>query len=371
MDVPNPAVDPVLRQKIGAGLVAWFAENQRPLPWREHYRPYEIWISEIMLQQTQIARVVVYFNRWLERFPDVARVAAASDDAVLHAWEGLGYYSRARNIKRAACQMVALYHGHLPDDHDKLLRLPGIGPYTAAAIMSIAFQQDYPVKDANVERVVARLLDFDRSVRQGQGGREFTRALSDLLYRGHAREYNQALMELGALVCLPTNPRCRVCPVAPYCRGRALDTVEERPVLPARKKSVAIEMACGILCEHGKIYIQKRLPTGVWPNLWEFPGGRLEPGESPEAAVAREFFEETGWQVSVREKIAVVRHCFTIYRVTLHCYFCQRVGQKTSATLAEAQECRWVAPGQLKDFAFPAGHRKALAFLPDLDSRCG
>jgi A/G-specific adenine glycosylase len=221
-------------------LLDWFAVNQRPLPWRTTYTPYHIWISEIMGQQTQIERVAHYFTRWIERFPDLAAVAAAPEQSILKAWEGLGYYSRARNLQRAAARLVEAGTTDIPADYQQLLALPGIGPYTAAAILSIAFNQPYPLLDANVERLFARLADIDRPLKQGSTKKQLAAMAEILLDRENPRQYNQALMELGALVCTPKKPACITCPVQIHCRAHRADTVDFRPCPAAgRKKSTS------------------------------------------------------------------------------------------------------------------------------------
>jgi A/G-specific adenine glycosylase len=344
-------------------LLEWFRDNARDLPWRKTYTPYHVWISEIMLQQTQMERVVEYFSRWVARFPDIASVAAADEEEVLKLWEGLGYYSRARNIISTARILMKQHDGRLPADHTFLLGLPGIGRYTAGALMSIAFNQNYPLVDANVERVFARLYNLADPVKDKKTTAFTWRKATELLPPGKARTFNQALMEFGALVCLPRNPRCKICPLAPDCTAYRLDLVAERPVLQKPPTTVFIEMATGILVHQGRILIQKRKPGGVWANLWEFPGGRLEPGETPEMALQREYLEETELAVGNLKKITSVQHSYTIYRVTLHCYFCELLDSRDEPVLHGAQEYRWVTAADLKGFAFPAGHRKLIEFL--------
>ena len=205
--------------QVRASLLQWFEAKQRKLPWREHYRPYEIWISEIMLQQTQVKTMLPYYARWLERFPRVPAIARAREEELLKYWEGLGYYTRVRNIYRVAHLLVEKFDAEFPKDHALLLKLPGIGRYTAGAIMSIAFNADYPVVDGNVARILARLLDLKAPV----GDREIQKLLwqtaAGLLPRGEARNFNQALMDLGALVCTPRHPSCCECPIQSVCQG--------------------------------------------------------------------------------------------------------------------------------------------------------
>jgi len=344
-------------------LLDWFQLHSRDLPWRHTYEPYHVWIAEIMLQQTRMDRVVLYFKRWLERFPDIPTLAAADEDEVLSCWEGLGYYSRARNLHRTA-RLLADQGNMLPPRYESLVKLPGIGPYTAGAIMSIAFNQDFPVVDANIERIFARLFDIATPIRSSENKALIWQKAGEMLPSGKSRIFNQALMELGALVCLPRNPHCSQCPVTRCCKAHQLQIVHERPVLPPKKKNIFIEMATGILVRGEKILIQKRQADDVWANLWEFPGGRLKEGETPQQAVVREFLEETGLHVGETREITSVRHSYMHYRVILHGFFCDVIdGEEREPALLAAQENRWVRFTELHRFAFPAGHRKLIDYL--------
>lgn len=346
-------------------LLDWFAANQRDLPWRRDYDPYAVWVSEIMAQQTQMDRVVAYFNRFTARFPDVAALARAAENDVLKAWEGLGYYSRARNLLRAAQIIMAEHGGRFPERLEAIRALPGIGDYTAGAIASIAFGADAVAVDANVLRVLARVCDIDVPVKEPAGKARVLELARAVLPAGRARDFNQALMELGALACRPRNPDCPACPVRAVCQARHLDIVADRPVLTRTPDITPLLVATGVLAHAGRIFIQKRLPAGAWANLWEFPGGRIEAGETPDAAIVREYVEETAFDTRVAAKLAVIRHGYTTYRVTLHC-FLLRLGDDYDASvlprpaLTAAQESLWVAPDELSRFAFPAGHRKLI-----------
>ncbi len=344
-------------------LLHWFAQNGRLLPWRRTYLPYHIWISEIMLQQTRMDRVVVYFNRWLDRFPDLASLAEAREQEVLRLWEGLGYYSRARNLLKTADLLCRNHDSALPEDHAALLKLPGIGRYTAGAIMSLAFNRSHPIVDANVERLFSRLFNLAAPVKEKLTHGFIWRKAAELIPEGKARFFNQALMELGALVCLPRSPRCDDCPLRDHCEAFAQGVVGERPVAGKPREIIPITMVSGVLQHQGKIYIQKRLPDDVWPNLWEFPGGRLEEDETPEQALVREYREETDFAIHGLEKITTIRHSFTRYRVTLHCYLCRLRGSGTEPALHAAQEYRWAGPEELENFAFPAPHRRLIKRL--------
>lgn len=344
-------------------ILHWFAQHQRDLPWRRTYQPYHVWISEIMLQQTQVDRVIDYFNRWINRFPDIATLAEADEDELLHAWEGLGYYSRVRNVHKAAKQIIA-DHGELPTDYQALLDLPGIGPYTAGAIMSIAYNRDFPVVDANIERLFSRLYDIASPIKSKENKAFAWHKAKHLLPCGKSRLFNQALMELGALVCLPKKPQCLSCPLSLHCLAYKNDTVHERPVLPQKKKTIFIEMSTGILIKDGKVLIQKRQADDVWANLWEFPGGRLKEGESPEQTVVREFYEETELRIAPHTKVTSVNHSYLHYRVTLHGFLCTlSAPNQGNPALHAAQQNNWVSWAELKDYAFPSGHRKLINYI--------
>ncbi len=353
---------------LSESLLDWFHIHKKPLPWRENNEPYRIWVSEVMLQQTQRDRVGAYFLRFLARYPDVASLAAAEEDELLKLWEGLGYYSRARNLRKAARIILEEHGGAFPRRREDALALPGVGRYTAGAVLSIAHNLPEPIVDANVERVFARVFDLDAPVKD-KGVRNFLwDKARELIPEGRAREFNQAVMELGSLICLSRKPRCDVCPIQPHCEAHRLDIVLERPVPAKAKEFIPLEVATGVLVHQGRVFVQKRPAEGVWAGLWEFPGGRIEPGESPEQAVAREYMEETELAVTGLEKIAVVRHGYTKYRVALHCYFCALADARREPVLHAAQESRWVAPGELAGLALPAGHRKLLDIL-DRDPR--
>ena len=358
-------------------LLDWFGRNARPLPWRREYSAYQVWVSEIMLQQTQMDRAVAYFERWMRRFPDVRSVAEADPDEALKLWEGLGYYSRVRSLHKAAQAIMLRHGGDVPLDHAALRALPGIGEYTAGAILSIAGNESVPAVDANVERVFARLFDIDAPVKSPIAADFIRHIAAALIPPGQARLFNQALMELGALVC-GRNPRCGDCPLARFCQARRLNIVADRPVPGKKYGYTALEIISGVLMHEDRVFIQKRLDSGVWAGLWEFPGGRLEPGEEPGRGIVREFFEETEFSVAVRTYLGVVRHAYTRYRIAMHCFVCAFVPALAKGdgppepVLHAATDYRWVHPAELERYTLPAGHRKLLdAWLPDLLNATG
>lgn len=353
----------VMTRAIRGKLLRWFRKNQRLLPWRRNYHPYEVWISEIMLQQTQVKTVLPYYERWMARFPDIRSVADAPEDAILKLWEGLGYYSRARNLQRTAQILIREHSGELPEDLATLRKLPGIGAYTAAAILSLAFNQDHPVVDGNVKRVFARLFDISNPVSDRESLRFIEESARALLPGGEARSFNQALMELGAVVCTPRNPLCSQCPIGAECRSRLLGIESERPVSLPRKSATPIEVAVGVLVSNGRIFIQKRPPDGLMPLLWEFPGGKVEDGETPEEALIREFLEELEVRVGSLEKLGVIRHSYTSFRVTLHAYRCRFEECRQQPVLRSAVDARWVSRRELPDYPFPAANQKLIRML--------
>ncbi|MEJ5348020.1 MAG: A/G-specific adenine glycosylase [Desulfosoma sp.] len=348
---------------IGIALVAWFVQNQRPLPWRKHYDPYAVWISEVMLQQTQMSKVIPYYEHWMARFPDVRAVAEASLDALLQAWEGLGYYRRVQHIKKAAQIILEEYQGKIPSDEASLRRLPGIGSYTAAAVASLAFGCDVPVLDGNAQRVSARLLDWSLPVSDPRSDKMFREALKEWMPSGRSREFNQAVMELGSLVCTPRNPRCDQCPVALWCRARTAGTVSIRPVKSNRVAVSPVTVAVGVLRNNGKVFIQKRPPNGLMAGLWEFPGGKAEKDETLEEAVRREFMEELGVRVSIVEKITEIRHAVTRFRMHLHAFHCVLDPADQTIALRAATEGRWVRLDALDQYAFPSANRRLIRLL--------
>ncbi|MGA2939054.1 MAG: A/G-specific adenine glycosylase [Syntrophobacteraceae bacterium] len=353
--------------KIQRRVLSWFERNGRDLPWRKSYSPYQVWISEIMLQQTQVKTVVPYFLRWMERFPDPAAVASASERDIMLAWEGLGYYARAKNIHRTAQVLVHNFSGRIPADFDALLALPGIGRYTAGAIQSIAFNLDFPAVDANAARILRRLFNRLNSSGPAISETALRKLAVEILPKGRARQFNQALMDLGATICLSESPRCDYCPLAEFCEGKKCDLSKLESGSNRSRLATPIEVSVGVIVRDGRIFIQKRPARGLMPNLWEFPGGKINEGESRQKAVVREIEEELGIGVRPLEKLALIRHCYTRFRVTLHAYLCEVYDlppQKEPVPRA-AVECRWVSPAELALYPFPAANRRLIGILLD------
>ena len=345
-------------------LHAWYDASARDMPWRRTRDPYAVWVSEVMLQQTQVATVIPYYEAWMARFADVAALAAADEEAVLKQWEGLGYYSRARNLHRAARAVAEDHGGVVPDDLWAFRALPGVGPYTAAAVLSIAFGRDLAVVDGNVRRVLGRLVALEGDPRKAPWSRALDALAAELLPAGSALVHNQAVMELGALVCTPRSPGCDGCPLYGPCRARRAGDPEAYPPRAARKAVPHHHVAIGLVFdEGGRVFIDQRPYDGLLGGLWEFPGGKLEPGETVEQALARELSEELGMRAEVTGALPSVDHAYSHFKVTLHPRRCRFISMDSRA--AEGTPWRWISVAELSEVAMPRANRKVLEHLQD------
>ena len=329
-------------------LLEWYSTNARQLPWRDHPDPYAIWISEIMLQQTRVETVIDYFNRWMQAFPDIESLANASEQDVLMQWEGLGYYSRARNIHKAAKIIKSEFDGKLPADPTKLQNLPGIGRYTAAAISSMAFGLDQAALDGNIRRILSRLFDISLPIRTPTAEKLFWELAETNLPPGKAGDYNQALMDLGATICLPGKPRCLLCPIQKHCLAFERGVQEQRPVMPEKKPLPHFIVTAAIMQNNHRFLIAQRPSKGLLGGLWEFPGGKQEQNESLPAALKREIQEELGCEINVGEHFGEYRHAYTHFRVNLHAFFCEIV--KGEPQPLEATQITWCELHQLTEY---------------------
>ncbi|MDM7925588.1 MAG: A/G-specific adenine glycosylase [bacterium] len=353
------------KRKFQTRLVRWFKANRRPMPWRETNDPYKIWISETLLQQTQVATATGYYLRFISRFPDVRSLSRARLQTVLKLWEGLGYYARARNLHRAASQIVKRFNGRVPDDMEGLLSLPGIGRYTAGAVLSIAYGKPVPVLDGNVIRVLSRLFRVEDDVRRSETREALWDLAESLMPAGNCRDYNEALMELGAVVCAPRNPACPVCPVRPDCKAFAASVQEDYPRSAPRKAIPHKHVTAGIIWKNGKFLITLRPARGMLGGLWEFPGGKAEPGETLEQCLKREIREELGIEIRVLRKLVSVNHAYTHFRITLHAFECL-AGAGRVRPLA-CDDFKWITSRELDRYPFPGADRKIIALLSRID----
>lgn len=361
------------KTELAEAIVDWHVANQRDLPWRNRPAgsrdPYAVWVSEIMSQQTRIETVVEYFNQWMIRFPSIEVLAAADQQEVLKVWEGLGYYSRARNLHKAAGYVVERFNGKIPETRKELLELPGIGEYTVGAILSTAFGQQEPVLDGNVKRVLSRLLDIEDPIHKNPAlkilwstSTELVKAAPD----GQAGTFNEGLMELGATVCTPQKPRCLICPIQEHCKAAANGTQHERPVVPPRKEIPHFDVTAGVIWEGdpfvSKLLIAQRPERGMLGGLWEFPGGKLEPQDADlEACLTREIREELNGQIEVGKKITKVKHAYSHFRITLHAFHARYLEGDIKAIGCD--DFRWIEFDEVENFPFPVTDQKVITVL--------
>ena len=337
-------------KRLSSRLLAWYSANKRTLPWRGHAQQsaYAVWVSEIMLQQTRVEAVIPYFERWMRLFPDVRALANATEQDVLNAWEGLGYYSRARNLHKAAQIIAEQYNGEMPRDLGELRKLPGIGRYTLGAIASIAFLMDVSALDGNIKRVYARIFDIDEPVDTPAAEKILWQLADENLPKGHAGDYNQALMDLGATICVPKNPRCLICPVMDLCKARQNGTQNQRPVKTPKKKVPHYVHAAGVVMDRRKVLLALRPSQGLLGGMWEFPNGRVD--GDPARGLPRAL--KTGYGIRlrvkrVREELGVVQHGYSHFSVTVHVFPCELISMPKGTNL------KWVA---LKDLdGYPMG----------------
>jgi A/G-specific adenine glycosylase len=339
-------------------LLGWFDANKRNLPWRNVTDPYRIWISEAMLQQTQVSRVIGYYERFLARFPSLATLAAAEPSEVLKAWEGLGYYSRARLLHCAAQRVANEFGGELPNDFERLRALPGFGDYTAAAVASIAFGRPVAAIDANVTRVVARLHGRDVGDSLTNQKNVVAERAAALLHPSRAGDFNQAMMELGAVVCTPRAPKCAACPVKTFCQAFALGEPSRWPLKKAKRPRPTVRAACIVVMQGEATLLVRRVDEKLLGNLWEPPGGALRDDESPEAGVRRIFREWFDASAASVQEIACVAHAFTHFKLRLHAFRCQ-----PAERLAPPSAGRWATPADIERLPLTRAARKVLGMM--------
>ena len=356
IDIPPVETDP----RLGQALLDWYADHRRDLPWRRAGDPWAIWVSEVMLQQTRVATVIPYFERWLERFPNVRALAAADPDEVLHCWQGLGYYSRARGLLSGAQVVVERFDGEIPANVTDLLTLPGIGPYTAGAIASIAFGGDEPVVDGNVVRVLCRLFALPGDPAKAPLKNELWAIARALLPAGRAAEFNQALMELGALCCTVRSPDCGECPVRGYCQARRENQTERFPESARRRAPTSLTHIAALVRRRGRVLVVQVPPeTPRWAGLWRFPTVELSDGDTEGAAAERALAEATGLPGRDAGPVFDLVHHVTRYRVHLKL----REVATDQGRAGEGLRTRWCTLNELTDLAMPAADRKLVNWL--------
>ncbi|OFV89166.1 MAG: A/G-specific adenine glycosylase [Acidobacteria bacterium RBG_16_70_10] len=336
-------------------LLVWYARHRRDLPWRRTKDPYRIWVSEVMLQQTTVKAAVPYYEAFLARFPSLPALAEEPEDEVLAAWSGLGYYHRARNLHRGAQHVAERHSGRFPRTLESALAVPGVGLYTASAVLSIAYDLPLPLVDANVRRVLARLFAL-RGPKYRRDGAFYDLAES-LLDREHPGEWNQALMELGATVCTPRRPACDVCPLRGHCQALRLDLVDELPEGKSRRAPVDVKVAAALIETDGRVLLVRRGEGRLLGRMWEVPQTSLE--SRGRADLARELEDRHGIRVAVGTLAVRARHAITHRRITLEGYRA-RLRQPPPS---DPERFRWVAPEAVTSLPVSSMTRKLLAGL--------
>jgi A/G-specific adenine glycosylase len=340
----------ILKKKIQQKLLQWYGKNKRDLPWRRTRDPYAIWISEMMLQQTQVATVIPYYERFLKSFPTVRHLASADLSDVLRIWEGLGYYSRARNLHKAARTIVTRFDGIIPENSENLLTLPGIGRYTAGAILSIAFNKDAPILDGNVKRVVARIFAIPGNPKEVKTEQVLWEISEALIPRGHASSFNQALMELGAIVCTPKAPQCPVCPLHDACKARKQGNPENFPKKANQKKIPHLEAVSAVIIKNGRVLLRQRPPRGLLGGLWEFPNWETAKGKDLRRSLKNHLKKEMALTAKVASPVGTFKHTYTHFKLTLHVYYCKMTAEKVRG--------KWVSLRDLRGHPMSRLHRR-------------
>jgi len=348
---------PFATDEVAERLLAWYNRAGRDLPWRQTRDPYRIWVSEIMLQQTTVTAVIPYYEAFLTRFPDVAKLAAAPVEAVIEQWAGLGYYRRARNLHAAAIKIVEELGGRFPAELETLQGLPGVGRSTAGAILSIAFDQATPILDGNVRRVLCRLFALQEPPRSSSAEKRLWLWAEALTPTGQPHDYAQAIMDLGATVCLPKGPLCNECPLEQLCQAKLLGLTEALPLAAPKKSIPTVQQVALALCKDGQWLVRRRPLDGMLGGLWEFPATEVLAEESrPDAArrLAREFSADLA-----SGEVGEVRHVYSHFRLELALF----VAEPTETLVAETQESRQLTTAELATMPLHGAHKKLVPLL--------
>ncbi len=355
--LPSFAVSEATALNLRKFLLSWYATQGRDLPWRHTRDPYAVWISEIMLQQTQVKTVIPYYDRWLKQFPNVERLSAAPQQTVLKLWEGLGYYARARNLHQAAQQIVVNHGGQFPDRLEEAIALKGIGRTTAGGILSAAFDQPTAILDGNVKRVLARLVALP--VPPGKALTQLWQLSEQLLDPQHPRDFNQAIMDLGATLCTRHNPDCLLCPWQTDCAAYNQNAVSDFPMTEPRKPLPHKQIGVAVITDNqGNILIDRRKQEGLLGGLWEFPGGKIEPDETVEDCVSREIKEELDIEIEVGSRLITIEHAYTHFKVTLNVFNCKYLSGDPKPL--ESDEVKWVTLDEIDQYPFPKANSQII-----------
>ena len=338
-------------------LIYWYNSNKRELPFRSTKDPYKIWISETMLQQTQMKTVIPFYERWVSALPTIGSVARTNIASLLKLWEGLGYYRRCHNFYQASKIIVEDYKGIVPSDYDSFKGLPGVGDYTAGAVLSISFGIPIPAIDGNVKRVMARLYGFKHLTRYNST--IIYKALSITLKNVNPSDFNQGLMELGALICTSEFPKCFKCPLSKNCKAYQSTNPTNYPQKKVKSSIPHFNVVAAIIWRGDTFYIQKRSDDKMLGGLWEFPGGKVKKGETLELALLRELKEECNLNARILKKATSIKHRYSHYSITMHCYYCEEKNDK----IVSLTNSNWINKNQISQYSFPKANHKIFNFL--------
>lgn len=350
---------------ISKKLLKWYHKNKRELPWRKVNDPYAIWVSEVMLQQTQVNTVIPYYLRFIAEFPTVTALAQAEQDHVLKMWEGLGYYSRAINLHKSSQIVQQEYNGEVPSDPICFKKLMGVGDYINAAVQSIAFDHPLPVIDGNVKRVLSRLFEMTEAVNDIKFFKTYHERAEQLLDRENSGDYNQSIMELGAMVCKPRQMLCDKCPIHQYCQAFLNNTINQFPKRKMKQKIPSENWVAAIIQKKDKVLLTRRKTGGFLGGLWEFPGGKIENNQIIMESCQRYIHEKLNIHISIQKHLTQVKHTYTHFKQTMDVFLCEF--QSGKIKLNGPADYHWISWSEINRYALPKSNLKVLAQLSKND----
>lgn len=343
--------------EFSRNLLSWFSKNKRQLPWRKTKDPYKIWLSEVMLQQTQVETVIPYYIKWIDRFPSIQHVANSKSDSILKYWEGLGYYQRCINFRKSCQIIVSERNGEFPNELEEFLKLPGVGIYTASAVLSISYNYPIPLIDANVNRVISRFLAKDNIITAQKN--LFLSFLKKIISKKKPGNFNEALMELGSQICKNINPLCNNCPISYDCKSNQMGIQNLFPKKIKKKKKQLVKVVTGIIWKKEKFYIQKRFNKKHLSNLWEFPGTKLKNNESLIVALKRGVMKDIGSNIIIKNKIKTIKHDYSSFSIELTLFNCIIDGIISNNN----SNYNFIRPSEINLYAFPKANHKLFDYI--------
>jgi len=343
---------PNIKNTFHQHVISWYTNNKRSLPFRKTKDPYKIWLSEVMLQQTKVKTAIPYYNNWIKKLPTLESVSLSKLDSLLKLWEGLGYYKRCNNFHKATKLLVSDFNSKIPKEKSQFMSLPGVGDYTASAVLSIAFNKPYPVLDGNVKRVMSRIIGIKTLTKYNI--KRINKFLNLVICKKNPGDFNQGLMEIGALICKPYNPVCKKCPINNFCYASKKRLPEAYPGKNKLKPRPHFNVAIAIIWRKNKFYIQKRNPDQMLGGLWEFPGVIVKQGQDSEAALKQKVYEECGVHIKIFKNVGFVDHAFSHFKIRLNGYFCI----EKKYFLDENENRKWILIKNIKNYSFPKANHK-------------